>query len=186
MPSKADVTKWLTEIGHSDQRAADRLMPCLYEELRELAEGYLRRERPDHILQPTALIHEAYLKLVDQTQVDWRGDTHFKAVAAAAMHRVLVDHARARSREKRGGNWRQIALDDAFYLSGTCELDALELDEALEKMRKLDERQCRIVELRLFGGLSNEESATALGVSLRTVERDWKMGRAWLRRELSP
>ena len=185
MPSGTDVTRLLTEISQGDERAADRLLPCLYEELRELAEGYLRRERPDHILQPTALVHEAYLKLVDQTQVDWRGNTHFKAVAAAAMHRVLIDHARARSREKRGGNWRQIALDDAFYLSGTQAVDALELDEALEKMRKLDERQCRIMELRLFGGLSNEEIAKALGVSLRTVERDWKMGRTWLRRELS-
>ena len=111
MSSPNDVTKLLTEISQGDERAADRLLPCLYEELRELAEGYLRRERPDHILQPTALVHEAYLKLVDQTQVDWRGDTHFKAVAAAAMHRVLVDHARREKRQKRGGSWRRMALD---------------------------------------------------------------------------
>ena len=184
MSSPNDVTKLLTEMSRGDERAANRLLPCLYEELRELAEGYLRRERPDHILQPTALVHEAYLRLVDQSRVDFQGDTHFKAVAAEAMHRVLVDHARREKRQKRGGSWRRMALDDAFVLAGEKKLDPLVLEEALDRMRQLDERQCRVVELRLFGGLTNEEIAKALDTSLRTVERDWKMGRTWLRREL--
>ncbi len=184
MSSPDDVTKLLTEIGRGDERAADRLLPCLYEELRELAEGYLRRERPDHILQPTALVHEAYLRLVDQSRVNWQGDTHFKAVAAEAMHRVLIDHARREKRQKRGGSWRRMALDDAFVLAGERDLDPLVLEEALDRMRQLDERQCRVVELRLFGGLTNDEIAKVLDTSLRTVERDWKMGRTWLRREL--
>ncbi len=184
MSSPNDVTKLLTEMSRGDERAADRLLPCLYEELRELAEGYLRRERSDHILQPTALVHEAYLRLVDQSQVDFQGDTHFKAVAAEAMHRVLIDQARRQKRQKRGGSWRRMALDDAFVLAGKKGLDPLVLEEALDRMRQLDERQCRVVELRLFGGLTNDQIAKALDTSLRTVERDWKMGRTWLRREL--
>ena len=183
MASRADVTRLLTAITDGDERAADRLLPCVYDELRDLAEGYLSRERPDHTLQPTALVHEAYLRLVDQSHADWRSNAHFKAVAAVAMHRVLVDHARKRDREKRGGNWRRITLNDAFLLTADQDLDPLALDEALEKMRRLDERQCRIVELRLLGGLNNEEIAKLLGIALRTVERDWKMGRTWLRRE---
>ena len=123
--------------------------------------------------------------LVDQTRVNWQGKTHFKAVAAQAMGRLLVDHARARNREKRGGGWRRVSLYDAFQLSERNDLDALSLQDALEKMRSLDDRQAQVVELRLFGGLSSEESARILGVSVRTVERDWKMGQAWLRRELS-
>ena len=161
-------------------------MPLVYEELRTLAEGYLRRERSDHTLQPTALVHEAYLKLVDQNRVDWQGKTHFKAVAAQAMHRALVDHARARNREKRGGKWRRVTLYDAFALAGAHkDLEALALHDALEKMQRLDERQRKVVELRLFGGLTSEEAGRILGVSARTVDRDWKMGQAWLRRELS-
>ena len=184
MPTQAEVTSLLTAISGGDERAADRLLPCVYEELRQLANDCLRRERPDHILQPTALVHEAYLRLVDQSRVDFQGETHFKAVAAMAMHRVLVDHARREKRQKRGGSWRRLALDDAFVLAGEKKLDPLVLEEVLDRMRQLDERQCRVVELRLFGGLTNEEIAKALDTSLRTVERDWKMGRTWLRREL--
>ncbi|MHC4416239.1 MAG: sigma-70 family RNA polymerase sigma factor [Planctomycetota bacterium] len=182
---RSDVTELLTAATRGDERAADRLLPRVYEQLRELAEGYLRRERPDHPLQATELVHEAYLRLVDQDRVGWKGKTHFKAIAAQAMHRVLLDHARSRDRQKRGGNWRRITLHDALLLAGDKVLDPLVLQEALDRMRRLDERQCRVVELRVFGGLTNDEVAEALGVSPRTVERDWKMGTAWLRRELS-
>ncbi len=186
MSSRRDPTELLTDLSGGQQRAADELMPLVYEELRTLAEGYLRRERSDHTLQPTALVHEAYLKLVDQNRVDWQGETHFKAVAAQAMHRALVDHARARNREKRGGKWRRVMLNDAFVLAGAHkDLEALALHDALEKMQRLDERQARVVELRLFGGLTSEEAGRILGVSARTIDRDWKMGQAWLRRELS-
>ena len=185
MTSRPDATELVADLSGGNARAADELLPLVYEELRALAEGYLRRERPDHTLQPTALVHEAYLKLVDQSRVDWQGRTHFKAVAAQAMHRVLVDHARARGREKRGGGWRQVPMYDAFQLGGRERLDPADLLDALDKMRELDERQANVVKLRVFGGLSGEEAARILGVSVRTVERDWKMGQAWLRRELS-
>jgi RNA polymerase sigma factor (TIGR02999 family) len=185
MSSGPDVTGLVTDLSGGDRRAADKLLPLVYEELQDLARGYLGRERRGHTLQPTALVHEAYLKLVDQSRVDWKGRTHFKAVAAQAMHRVLVDHARAAGREKRGGRWRRVPIYDAFQLGGRRPLDPLDLHDALEKMRELDERQADVLELRLFGGLSGEEAARILGVSVRTVERDWKMGQAWLRRELS-
>ena len=185
MSTSPDANELVTELRDGNQRAADQLMPLVYEELRQLADSYLRRERPDHALQPTALVHEAYLRLVDQTRADWQGKTHFKAVAAVAMHRALIDHARASKRQKRGGQWRTITLYDAFLLAGPRKLDPLVLHEALDKMRGLDERQCRVVELRLFGGLSSDEAARILGVSARTVERDWRMGQAWLRKELS-
>lgn len=185
MSAGPDATSLLTDITGGDGRAADELLPLVYAELRRLAEGYLQRERPDHTLQPTALVHEAYLKLIDQSRVSWQGPAHFKAVAAGAMQRVLIDHARGRKREKRGGGWRRLPLYDAFLLAGHDPLDALALGEAIEKMRSLDERQARVVELRLYGGLTGEEVARLLGVSTRTVERDWRMGQAWLRRELS-
>jgi RNA polymerase sigma factor (TIGR02999 family) len=185
MPSQPDPTELLADLSSGNERVADDLLPLVYRELRELAAGYLGRERPDHTLQPTALVHEAYLKLIDQTRVDWKGRTHFKAVAAQAMQRLLVDHARASGREKRGGRWRRVPMYDAFQLGGHDRLDSLDLTDALQKMRELDERQTSVVELRLFGGLTGEETARMLGVSVRTVERDWKMGQAWLRRELS-
>ena len=180
-----NATELLTELSGGDRRAADELLPLVYEELRSLAGNYLRRERSDHTLQPTALVHEAYLRLVNQDRVGWQGKTHFRAVAARAMCRVLVDHARARKREKRGGGWRRVSLYDAFLLAGPRELDAVALHDALERMRELDERQASVVELRLLGGLSSEEAARLLNVSERTVDRDWKMAQAWLRRELS-
>ena len=185
MPSQPDPTELLADLSGGKQRAADELLPLVYGELRELAQGYLRRERPDHTLQPTALVHEAYLKLIDQTRVDWRRRTHFKAVAARVMGRILVDHARALGREKRGGRWRRVPMYDAFQLGGRHQRDPLDLTDAPEKMRALDERQTSVVELRLFGGLTGEETARILGVSVRTAERDWKMAQAWLRRELS-
>ncbi len=185
MGGRPDATGLLEEAGGGNRRAADELLALVYGELHELAEGCMRRERPDHVLQPTALVHEAFLRLVDQTRVNWQGKTHFKAVAAQAMHRVLVDHARARDREKRGGGWRRVTLHDAFVLAGDRGLDATCLHEALENMRRLDPRQANIAVHRLFGGLGSEETARLLGVSSRTVERDWKMAQAWLRRELS-
>ena len=183
--SPANPTELLSDITAGDARAADELLKLVYPELRQLAQQALRRERPDHTLQATALVHEAYLKLIDQTRVDWQGQTHFKAVAAMAMGRILVDSARARNREKRGGGWRRVTLHDAFSLSEQRELDPLELAEALETMKQLDARQGAVAEYRLFAGLTSEEIARLLEVSTRTVERDWKMAQAWLRRELT-
>ena len=171
MASETDLTELLKDASRGSSRAADELLQSVYSELRDMAEQSLRRERPEPMLQATALVHEAYLKLVDQTRVDWQGATHFKAVAAMAMRRVLVDQARAKNREKRGGNWRRITLHDAFQLANDQALDLLALTEAMETMRNLDERQHRVVELRLFGGLTSEEAARILQVSPRTVER---------------
>ncbi len=185
MATRPDVTGLLSEAEGGNLGAADKLLALVYDELHELAGGKMRRETPGHTLQPTALVHEAYVRLVNQTRVNWQGKTHFKAVAAQAMHRVLVDHARGKKREKRGGGRRPVTLHDAFALVENRALDALALHDALEKMRKLDERQTNVVEYRLFGGLSSEETARLLGISSRTVERDWTMGQAWLRRELT-
>ena len=184
MSQPPDATDLLTDIAGGSREAADRLLGLVYDELRDLAQGYLRRERPDHTLMPTALVHEAYLRMVDQSRVDWQGRSHFKAIAGRAMQRALVDHARGRNREKRGGKWRRVGLDDAFHLAPSDHLEPVALDDALSRMRELDERQTQVVELRVFGGLSSEEIARVLDVSKRTVERDWKMGQAWLRREL--
>lgn len=184
MPSESDLTDLLVDVTRGNTRAADELLQSVYDEIRGMAAKALRREKPGHTLQATALVHEAYLKLVDQTRVDWQGATHFKAVAAIAIRRVLIDHARNKNREKRGGNWRRVTLNDAFALANNRDLDLLCLHEAMEKMRKLDERQHRVVELRLFGGLTSEETAKILDVSSRTIDRDWKMGQVWLRREL--
>lgn len=166
----------------------EQLLPAVYAELRRLAGGYLQRERPDHTLQPTELVHEAYVKLVDQTRVDWQGRTHFFAVAANAMRRLLVDHARKRSRDKRGGNPQRVTLhEEVRAVAGLdCDLeDLIALDDALSELARRDERQARIVEMRCFGGLKVTEVAEALGVSKRTVEGDWTHARAWLKRRLS-
>ncbi len=185
MTTDPDATGLLNEAEGGDHRAADKLLDLVYDELHELAAAKMRGERSDHTLQPTALVHEVYMRLVDQSRVKWQGKTHFKAVAAQAMHRVLVDHARGKNRKKRGEGRRPVTLYDAFALAEDRALDALELHDALEKMRMLDERQADVVEYRLLGGLSSEETARLLGVSSRTVERDWTMGQAWLRRALS-
>ena len=185
MTNQPDATGLLNEAEAGDHQAADKLLGLVYDELHELAAGKMRGERTDHTLQPTALVHEVYLRLVDQSRVKWQGKTHFKAVAAQAMHRVLVDHARAKNRTKRGGGRRPATLYDAFALAENRVLDALALHDALEKMRTVDNRQTDVVEYRLSGGLSSEETARLLEVSSRTVERDWTMGQAWLRRELS-
>ena len=160
----------------------------VYDELRRLAKGYLYRETPGHTLQPTALVHEAYLKLVDQTRADWQGKTHFFAVGAHVMRRLLVDHARERGAQKRGGGWQAVTLagvggEIAFEALGREQL--LDLNAALERLAELDEREARVVTLRFFGGLTVEQVAEAVGVSKRTVENDWRHAQAWLRNELS-
>lgn len=180
-----DVTQMLSDAADGKPRAAEELLPVVYDELRGLAANYLHHERANHTLQPTALVHEAYMKLVDQTRVNWQGTTHFRAVAAQAMQRVLIDHARGKNRQKRGGGWQKVTMHDAFTLTDQSDIDVEALHEAMEKMRQLDERQTKVVELRVFGGLSSAEIAKYLDVSERTADRDWKMGLAWLRRELA-
>ena len=182
---REDVTQVLEQLAEGDKRAADKLLPLVYDEFRALARHYLAQERANHTLQPTALVHEAYMKLVDQTRVDWQGKSHFFAVAAQAMRRILVDHARSRQRDKRGGGRARVVLDEAVALSPQKDEDVLALDEALEKLSGLDPRQAKVVDLRFFGGMNVEEVAQALGVSKRTVEGDWTFARAWLSRELS-
>lgn len=164
---------------------AEQLMPLVYDDLHALAEKYLRSEPAGHTLQPTALVHEAYLKLVDQSRVNWQGRTHFFAVGAQAMRRILVDHARRRKAVKRGGDRQRITVDEQLLAAGRRDEDLLELDEALQKLAELDPQQAKMVELRFFGGLSVAEAAVALDMSKRTAEREWTMVRSWLRRELA-
>lgn len=182
--SSGEITRIVMELAGGDRLAANRLFPLLYDALYDLARRYLRRERPDHTLSPTALVHEAYLKLVDQTRVNWQGKTHFLGVGAQAMRRILVDHARGRQRAKRGAGRARIQLDEGVALSPQRDEDVIAVDEALSKLAALDPRQTAVVELRFFGGLTVEEVAEVLQVSKRTVEAEWTAARAWLRREL--
>jgi RNA polymerase sigma factor (TIGR02999 family) len=163
---------------------ADRLLPLVYEELRALAGHYLGGERAGHTLQPTALVHEAFVRLAQQSRVDWQGRTHFLAVGAQAMRRILIDHARGRGRERRGGAARRVPLDHIDPAVPVPASELLALGEALEQLAALDPRQARVVELHCLGGLTMDEVAGEIGVSKRTVEGDWKMARAWLRRAL--
>lgn len=168
-----------------DDAAAEALLPQVYAELQRLAAGYLRRERPDHTLQPTALLHEAYLRLSQNDDKTWTSKTHFLAVGALAMRQVLVDHARARKRQKRGLGEKPVSLDTACLLPGVqTEDDVLSLEEALRRLEELSPRQAKVVQLRFYGGLSEAEVAEALGVSQRTAASDWSMARAWLHRQL--
>lgn len=177
----------LGAVARGDARAAERLMPVVYQQLRALAQEHLKHERPDQTLQATALVHEAYLRMVDQTRAQYRDRNHFFAVAATMIRRVLVDHARARAAAKRGGagDWTRITLDSAVDWTGTREIDLLAIDDALQKLARLSERQARVVEMRFFGGLTIDQTADTLGVSTATVENDWAVARAWLHRELS-
>lgn len=184
---RSEATQILTEAKDAAPSVvAAKLLPLVYQELRALASKYLRSERSGHTLQPTALVHEAYLKMVDQDRVDWQGRTHFYAVCAQAMRRILIDHARAQRRAKRGGDWRQVALDNLMTpqlaVAGATPDD---LHDALESLAALDARQAKIVELRFFGGLAMQEIADVLSVSKRTVEDDWTHARAWLRATLA-
>ena len=179
-----DVTLLLNQVANGNQDAAAKLIPLVYEELHRVAEHRLRLERPDHTLQPTALVHEAYLKLVAQRDVNWQSRAHFFAVASQLMRRILVDYARGRLRAKRGGKQAKVPLERVFILSRDRCDELLALDESLERLAKLDERQSRVVELRFFGGLTVDEAAKVLGVSSKTVKREWSMAKAWLYGEL--
>ncbi len=178
------ITERLIAWNSGDTTALEEVIRAVYQELRNMAVRYLCQERPGHTLQPTALVHEAYLRLVDQSQVSWQNRAHFFGVAAQMMRRILVDHARTKHREKRGGPTRKISLDDAINFTKGRESDLVSLDEALKSLAKLDQRKSRVVELRFFGGLSVEETAELLEVSPQTVMRDWKLAKAWLYQEI--
>lgn len=180
-----EVTQILNEWSGGDRNAPERLMPLVYDEMRRLARAFLARERGAHTFQPTALVNEAYLRLVDQTRVNWQNRAHFYGIASSMMRRVLVDHARAHAADKRGGAAVHLSLDDVQVPLEQRAADFVALDEALERLSQFDERKCRVVEMRFFGGLSDEEIAEVLGVTSRTVLRDWKTARLWLYRELS-
>jgi RNA polymerase sigma factor (TIGR02999 family) len=181
-----EITQMLREWGRGDRDSLDALLPLVNAELRRQASRYLRRERAGHTLQTTALIHEAYLKLIDQREVSWQNRAHFFGVAANMMRRILVDYAKARHREKRGGVGEHLPLEDAaLVVSEEKSIDLIALDEALTRLAGFDERQARIVELRYFSGLSIEETAEALGISPATVKSDWKSAKAWLHQEIT-
>jgi RNA polymerase sigma-70 factor (ECF subfamily) len=177
-------TQVLTELQNGDGAAANRLLPIVYDELRGIAAKWFARPTPGMTLQPTALVHEAFLHLVDQTQVDWKNRSHFFAVAATAMRQILIQHARQRNAAKRGGDWQRITLSQAAAVSPKNDIDVLDLDEALTRLGQLHARQGRVVELRFFAELKNDEVAEVLNVSPRTVELDWRAARAWLRSTL--
>jgi len=185
MQSSEGITQLLIDWSKGDQAALEKLMPLVYDELRRLASNYLRRERAGHTLQPTALVNEAYLKLVDQRNAKWQNRAQFFGISAQLMRRILVDHARQHQAAKRGGSKQQrLSITSAERVAKQPEIDLLALNEALDELTVMDPQQAQIVELKFFGGLSIEETAEVLGISHATVERDWKMARAWLRRQL--
>jgi RNA polymerase sigma factor (TIGR02999 family) len=185
MQAPEGITQLLIDWEKGDQGALEKLMPLVYSELRRLASNYLRRERAEHTLQPTALVNEAYLKLVDQRNAKWQNRAHFFGISAQLMRRILVDHARQHQAAKRGGSQQQrLSITSVEKLPQEPEVDLLGLNEALDELARMDPQQSRIVELKFFGGLSIEEIAEVLGIGHATVERDWKLARAWLRRQL--
>ncbi|PYV73276.1 MAG: RNA polymerase subunit sigma-70 [Acidobacteria bacterium] len=183
-PAPTDVTLLLKQLSAGDHDAVDQLVPVLYNELRRLAAYYLRQERSNHTLQATALVHEAYLRLVDQRAVEWKNRSHFFGVAAQVMRRILLDYARSHQAVKRGGPSPKISLDDAMVYGEDQTGQLVALDELLTRLSSMDPQQGRIVELRFFGGMSVEETAELLAISPRTVKRDWAMAKSWLSREL--
>jgi RNA polymerase sigma factor (TIGR02999 family) len=185
MSSSPDITQLLKDWSDGDGQAPAQLMPLVYQELRRLADHYMSHERVSHTLQPTALVNEAYLRLIDQTRVNWQNRAHFFGIAAQLMRRILLDHARAHHAGKRGGVAKRLSLDEAAILPEERASDLIALDEALEELAKFDERKSRIVELRFFGGLGVDETAEVLGIHRATVLRDWAVAKAWLHRELS-
>jgi RNA polymerase sigma-70 factor, ECF subfamily len=185
MSATHDITQLLVRASSGEQRAVDVLLPVVYEELRLIAERCLRRERPDHTLQTTALVHEAYMKLVDQRQVQWQNRAHFFAIAAQAMRRILVNHAKSVNRVKRGGKRGRVPLDESLAVTPDQDINLVALDEAMERLAQIDPRKSKLVELRFFGGMSIEETAEVLGIAPATVKRDWNFAKAWLYRELT-
>ena len=182
--SSTDVTGLLQAWSAGDTAARDQVIDAVYQELRRRAAAQLRRERPGHVLQPTALVHEVYLRLVDQRRVVWQNRGQFFGIACQMMRRILVDRVRARRMAKRSGRWARITLNDAARVAPALDIDVLDLDAALTRLAEFDLRKCRLAELRFFGGLSLEEAGDALGISLATAERDWQAARAWLFKEL--
>lgn len=183
-PSTKDITQLLLAWGKGDKMALDALMPLVYDELRRLARNYMRGQREGHTLQTTALVNEAYLRLIDSSRVNWQNRTHFFAISAQLMRRVLVDFARAKKSLKRGGERVQVTLDERIEIPLEGETDLVALDEALQALAKMNERQAQIIELKYFGGLNEEEIAETLQISARTVRRDWSVARAWLYRRM--
>jgi RNA polymerase sigma factor (TIGR02999 family) len=183
-PLPHDVTQLLVAWSNGDEAARDQLLPLVYEQLHRLAHQYMNRERPGHTLQTSALVNEAFVRLVDQRNVRWQNRSHFFAIAAQMMRRVLVDYARSRQSEKRGGNAVQVSLNEELIVSDEQNDEVVALDEALKTLATLDQRKCQIVELRFFAGLSIEETAEVLGVSSGTIMREWTLAKAWLRKEI--
>lgn len=183
--SQNQVTQLLLDWGNGDKAALDKLVPVVYQELRRLAAYYMRRERPGHTLQTSALVNEAYMRLVDYSQMRWQSRAHFFAVAAQAMRRILVEHARKRHFAKRGGGAVKVSFDEAAIVSQDQAADLVALDDALTSLEAMDERKARIVELRYIGGLNIEETAEVLGISPATVQREWRAAKAWLYREIN-
>lgn len=184
VPSPKEVTRLLVDWGNGDQAALDELIPLVHDELRRLARSYMRRESQSHTLQTSALVNEAYLRLVNQKSVQWQNRAHFFGVAAQLMRRILVDHARSRSRAKRGGGAQMVSLSEQAVISKEV-VEVIALDEALNNLAELDPRKSQIVEMKFFGGLTNEEVAEVLKVTSRTVEREWRKAKAWLHRAIS-
>jgi RNA polymerase sigma factor (TIGR02999 family) len=184
-PSPEEVTELLVAWGDGDRAALDQLMPLVYDELRRLAHRYLGRERKDHTLQTTALVNEAYLKLINEREMQWQNRAHFFAVAAQMMRMILVDYARRRNYAKRGGGAHRVSFDESLVVSDERAADLIALDDALSSLAAVDERKSKVAELRFFGGLSVEETAAVLKVSPVTVMREWRLAKAWLHRELS-
>ncbi|HEV8370737.1 MAG TPA: sigma-70 family RNA polymerase sigma factor [Pyrinomonadaceae bacterium] len=184
-PLPHDVTQLLVAWSNGDEAARDQLMPLVYEELHRLAHHYMNRERPGHTLQTSALVNEAFVRLVDQRDVHWQNRSHFFGIAAQMMRRVLVDYARSRQYQKRGGDVVQVSLNEDLIVSSEQTAEVVALDDALKSLATFDQRKCQIVELRFFAGLSIEEAAQVLGVSPGTVMRDWTLAKAWLRKEIS-
>jgi RNA polymerase sigma factor (TIGR02999 family) len=184
-PSSQEVTRLLLAWRDGDEAALEKLLPLVYEELHQLAARHMRRESPGHTLQTSALVNEAFIRLIDQQQVHWQNRAHFFGIAAQLMRRILLDHARSQARAKRGGGVLKVSFDEAAIVSGQRAAELIALDDALNALAAFDSGKSRIVELRFFGGLSNEEVAEVMGMSLRTVEREWRKAKLWLHHAIS-
>jgi RNA polymerase sigma factor (TIGR02999 family) len=184
-PSSQEVTRLLLAWRDGDQEALEQLTPLVYGELRRMAHRFMRRERPDHTLQSSALVNEAYIRLIDCHQVDWQNRAHFFGIAAQMMRQILIDHARRHTRARRGGGLREVSFEETAVVSVERAAELIALDDALTALAAFDLSKSRIVELRFFGGLTNEEVGEVMGMSLRTIEREWRKAKAWLRRAIS-